>query len=80
MNTDACARLSDSTDLCSQYKNCTYARERKSEADCLRVSGTEQSASRYLPLQTLAAANLNLKSEANVETLKKAHWPHSIAE
>jgi hypothetical protein len=52
----------------------------KSEANCLRVSVTEQSASRYLPLQTLIAANLNLKSEANVETLKKAHWPHSIAE
>jgi hypothetical protein len=52
----------------------------KSEANCLRVSVTEQSASRCLPLQTLIAANLNLKSEANVETLKKAHWPHSIAE
>ena len=40
----------------------------------------KQSASRYLPLQTLVATNPKLKSEANVETLKKAHWPHSIAE
>jgi len=47
--------------------------ERKSEANCLRVSGTEQSASRYLPQQTLVATNTKLKSEANVETLKKAH-------
>ena len=45
----------------------------KSEANCVRFSGTKQSASRYLPLQTLVAANSKSKSEANASASKKAH-------